>query len=74
MVARERGVNGSGEKGDVRVKEGGGMRKGMKTEGKPRVEGGRETPDAMSLRHADMSLPDLLDRPSIRHTVEASAI
>ena len=36
----------------------------MKTEGEPRVEGGREPPDAMSL-------PDLLDRPSIRHTVEA---
>ena len=46
----------------------------MKTEGEPRVEGGREPPDAMSLRHADMSLPDLLDRPSIRHTVAASAI
>ena len=28
---------------------------------------GREPPDAMSLHKADMSLPDLLGRPSLRY-------
>ena len=28
-----------------------------------------ELPDTMSLRYADTSLPDLLGRPSLRHTV-----
>ena len=31
------------------------------------VERGREPPDAMSLRYADISLPDFLGRPSLRH-------
>ena len=30
---------------------------------------GRELPDAMSLRYADTSLPDLLGRPSLRYAV-----
>ena len=28
---------------------------------------GREPPDAMSLRYADKSLPDLLSRPSLHY-------
>ena len=28
---------------------------------------GREPPDAMSLRYADTSLPDFLDRPSLSY-------
>ncbi len=35
---------------------------------------GRKTPDAVSLRHVDMSLPDLLGRPSLRHAVRAYTI
>ena len=35
---------------------------------------GREPPDSMSLRYADTSLPDLLVRPSLRHSVRASAV
>ena len=31
---------------------------------------GREPPDAISLRHADTSLPDLLGRPSLRCAVD----
>ena len=34
----------------------------------------REPPDSMSLRYADTSLPDLLVRPSLRHSVRASAV
>ena len=30
---------------------------------------GRELPDAMSLRYADTSLPDLLDRPSLSYAI-----
>ena len=34
----------------------------------------REPPDAMSLCYADTSLPDLLDRPSLHYTDQASAM
>ena len=40
----------------------------------PRPMGGRDSPDAISLRHADTSLPDLLGRPSLRHAVRVSAM
>ena len=36
------------------------------------IQQGREPPDAMSLRYADMSLSDLLGRPSLRYTVKNS--
>ena len=35
---------------------------------------GREPPDAMSLRNADTSLPDLLGRPSLQYADQASAM
>jgi len=35
---------------------------------------GKETPDPMNLRHADMCLPDLLGRPSLRHAVRDLAM
>ena len=36
--------------------------------------GGREPPDAMSLRYADTSLPDLLGRLSLHYAYQASAM
>ena len=38
------------------------------------VRVGREPPDAMSLRYADTSLPDLLGRPSLHYADQASAL
>ena len=38
------------------------------------VQGGREPPDAMSLRYADTSLPDLLGRPRLHYANQASAM
>ena len=35
---------------------------------------GRERPEAMSLCYTDMRLSHLLGRPSLRHTVRASAL